>query len=170
MPSSPSGMDEKVSRPSAHPMSDASGKQARLRRAGLPRTTAHSFNREHGFGLSGSQTLTIEQSNGKRAKREQPSTRTQSSKALCRKAKSNNGVAHQARPNEGATRMCKMNYSRPTFRMPGRVYESINGAALPEEFRSKPREKKSKAELRHEAAEAKREFDLKCCGRSSSET
>jgi hypothetical protein len=59
--------------------------------------------------------------------------------------------------------MTKMNHSRPSFRSPGKVYESINGSDLPREFWGNPRSGKhtSKAELRREADEAKRDFDLK---------
>jgi hypothetical protein len=60
--------------------------------------------------------------------------------------------------------MSKMNYNRPSFRDPSRVYESIDGSDIPEEFRRGTRRYakwKSKAELRREADEAWREFNLK---------
>jgi hypothetical protein len=53
-----------------------------------------------------------------------------------------------------------MNYNRPSFRDSSRAYESIDGSDLPREFWGTPRfsRRRSKAELRHEADEAFREF------------
>jgi hypothetical protein len=54
----------------------------------------------------------------------------------------------------------KLNYNRPSFRSPGKTYESIDGSDLPREFwGSRPfRKGPSKTELRREADEAFRQF------------
>jgi hypothetical protein len=56
--------------------------------------------------------------------------------------------------------MGKMNHHRPSFRNPGKSYESIDGSDLPREFwGSGPfRKGPSKAALRREADEAFRQF------------
>lgn len=56
--------------------------------------------------------------------------------------------------------MKQLNHSRPSFRSPGKAYESINGSDLPREFWGSPgfRKRTSKAELRREGIEAFEQF------------
>jgi hypothetical protein len=53
------------------------------------------------------------------------------------------------------------NFSRPYFKTRGRTTESITGSDIPAEFRSAPRPRRAKADLRIDAEQAVKEFMAK---------